>query len=265
MTRHVPPATPHSSSGWPWAPLLGIACLLSLAWPAPARAHANPVSAQPPINASVDEGVSSVRITFDEAVVPAATSIKVFDPTATEVDLGNSTVDPSNLVASVGTSCLGPGLYTVVWANQDAQDGHTTQGFYLFRVGPNDVPARVGFANGTVDGKGNTMATQPAGDLQISISTPAANLTLKPFDVSLQDGAGNPVGNAYVRLRTAFGVPALTLPEHYKIAQANPVAPGHYLAPLPIGTFGQWTIKLQVGRDGVVDVAAAFTLMAGAA
>ena len=100
-----------------------------------AHAHALPVRSSPTPNAILRKPPSVVYIWFDDALVPANSHISVLNPQGHEVDRRDSRVSRSNQrEMSVTLSKLSPGTYTVLWVAQSADDGHITEGSFIFSV-----------------------------------------------------------------------------------------------------------------------------------
>ena len=98
-----------------------------------ACAHAYPKVRTPAAGATV-AAPRGVSIEFGEALEPAFSSMKVADARGTTVSTGKSAVDPRDgRRMSVALGALGPGAYTVEWVAV-ADDGHRTQGNYVFNV-----------------------------------------------------------------------------------------------------------------------------------
>lgn len=104
--------------------------LIPSAW-----AHALPVRTDPAANAALRTPPAQVRIWFDDALVPATSHISVQDPLGHEVDKRDSRVSRSNpREMSVTLPKLAAGTYTVLWVAQSADDGHITEGSFVFSV-----------------------------------------------------------------------------------------------------------------------------------
>jgi copper transport protein len=135
-----------------------------------ASAHALPVRSDPPANAILRTPPSRVRIWFDDTLVPATSHLTVVNVQGQQVDRRDSTVnsaDPHEL--SVNLPPLSPGTYTVVWVVQSTDDGHVTEGSFVFSVAQ---------ANGTVP-------PPPSGHAPGSSSTVSSATTLTGPDILL--------------------------------------------------------------------------------
>ena len=121
--------------------LAGLLALLAvLGWwllfPAPAAAHANLASSDPPANSELETAPNRVIIWFTEPVEPALSDIRVLDSAGKQVDKGHSVVDDLNpLAMSVGLGDVPDGTYTVAWKNVSTVDGHRVRGSFVFAVG----------------------------------------------------------------------------------------------------------------------------------
>ncbi len=100
-----------------------------------AQAHALPVRSEPAANAALRTPPTQVHIWFDDVLVPATSHISVQDPLGHEVDKRDSRLSRSNpREMSVTLAKLPAGTYTVLWVAQSADDGHITEGSFVFSV-----------------------------------------------------------------------------------------------------------------------------------
>jgi methionine-rich copper-binding protein CopC len=107
------------------ASLLGVASL--------AFAHAFPKVRTPDANSTV-AAPHEVAIEFGEGLEPAFSSITVTDAHGHTVSTGKPVVDAHDAKhMSIAVGDLAPGAYTVTWVAV-ADDGHRTQGHYVFNV-----------------------------------------------------------------------------------------------------------------------------------
>lgn len=110
------------------------AAALVAAVPIAASAHGKLESAAPATGSTVDVAPDTVRLTFNEDLEPAFSSVKVSDASGNAVTQDKAQVDASNpRVMTVAMPKLAPGAYTVQWAAMTA-DAHRTKGTYTFRV-----------------------------------------------------------------------------------------------------------------------------------
>ncbi|MEK2605460.1 copper homeostasis periplasmic binding protein CopC [Burkholderia arboris] len=110
------------------------AAALVAAVPIAASAHGKLESAAPATGSTVDVAPDAVRLTFNEDLEPAFSSVKVSDASGNAVTQDKAQVDASNpRVMTVAMPKLAPGAYTVQWAAMTA-DAHRTKGTYTFRV-----------------------------------------------------------------------------------------------------------------------------------
>jgi copper transport protein len=99
-------------------------------------AHAVPRATQPAANAVLHEPPREIAIRFSERVEARASSLQVFDAHGTRIGDGKATVplgDP--WLYRLALPPLGSGVYTVSWRVMSADDGHVTDGAYVFVVG----------------------------------------------------------------------------------------------------------------------------------
>ena len=110
----------------------GVAALL-LATAQLAFAHAHPSQQTPAPDATV-EAPHEVAIDFTEGLEPAFSTLTVIDAVGKQVNSAKSAVDANNKKhMSVALGDLKTGAYQVEWTAV-ADDGHRTQGHYLFNV-----------------------------------------------------------------------------------------------------------------------------------
>lgn len=111
----------------------------------PAFAHALLLRSNPAANAVLAQPPVQVELFFSEGVDGTLSSIKVYNTSGTEVDVGDVRVDasdPTRMTVSLHT--IGDGVYTVTWKAVSAIDGHQTTGTFPFAVGntnPSLMPA----------------------------------------------------------------------------------------------------------------------------
>jgi methionine-rich copper-binding protein CopC len=102
----------------------------------PASAHANLVRSEPAANSAQTVAPAVVRLWFSEAVEPSFSSVHVVDKSGTAVDKGDSRgMDGDAQGLQVSVNALPDGLYTVVWKNASAVDGHVLAGSFSFKIG----------------------------------------------------------------------------------------------------------------------------------
>ena len=98
-----------------------------------AVAHALPKQQSPAPDSAV-EAPHEVAIDFSEGLEPAFSTLVVVDAAGKQVNSAKSAVDASNKKhMSVALGDLKTGTYQVEWTAV-ADDGHRTQGHYLFNV-----------------------------------------------------------------------------------------------------------------------------------
>ncbi|AOI77024.1 copper homeostasis periplasmic binding protein CopC [Burkholderia sp. NRF60-BP8] len=102
--------------------------------PVEASAHGKLEGAAPAAGSTVDASPDTVRLTFNEDLEPAFSSVKVSDASGNAVTQDKAKVDASNpRVMAVAIPKLAAGAYTVQWTAMTA-DAHRTKGTYTFRV-----------------------------------------------------------------------------------------------------------------------------------
>jgi copper transport protein len=106
-----------------------------------ACAHAVPLSSIPAPNAGLAQVPQEITLRFSERVEARASSLQVFNAHGQRIDDGNAAVEPGNpWLYRVGLQPAEGGAYTVSWRVMSADDGHVTEGAYVFVVGESVVP-----------------------------------------------------------------------------------------------------------------------------
>ena len=104
--------------------------------PVPAFGHATPLQYIPEASSVLSQAPAEVQIHFSERVEPHVSSISVFGPDGSRVDLPNGATDKADpRIFRVGLKDGGKGTYTVSWQVISADDGHFAKGAYAFSVG----------------------------------------------------------------------------------------------------------------------------------
>ncbi len=120
--------------------------VVSMAWAvAPAHAHAVLTASTPADGASLEQPPAQALLTFNEALDPALSVVRVLDASGTEVEVGETEAypgPPAQLQVALGE--LVQGTYTMTWRTTSSLDGHTTAGSVAFGVGVPAVPAGTG-------------------------------------------------------------------------------------------------------------------------
>jgi copper resistance protein C len=102
--------------------------------PALAFAHGKLENATPAAGSTVDASLSALRLTFNEDLEPAFSTVKVVDSSGTPVTREKAKVDASNpRLLTIAVPKLASGAYTVQWAVM-SHDSHKTKGIYTFAV-----------------------------------------------------------------------------------------------------------------------------------
>jgi copper transport protein len=128
-----------TSRGHVQACALGL--LVLLLNPSGVFAHAVPRATQPAANAVLREAPREIAIRFSERVEARTSSLQVFDAHGTRIDGGKATVTPGDpWLYRLALPPLGAGVYTVSWRVMSADDGHVTDGAYVFAVGGTGTP-----------------------------------------------------------------------------------------------------------------------------
>ena len=131
-----------------------------------ALAHAVLLRSDPAANAVLRVPPSHVFLWFDDELVPATSHVAVEDQAGRVVDKHDSRVsstNPREMIVSVPR--LAAGTYTVLWVAQSTDDGHVTEGAFVFHIAE---------ANGTVPSTppGSAPASGPPTQGNILLSGP---------------------------------------------------------------------------------------------
>ncbi len=111
-----------------------LACLLLYA--PSVSAHATPLSYSPDASSVLTGMPKEISIGFSEHIEEKASSIIVYGPNGERADQNNTSTDKSDTrFFQVSVNDRGQGTYTVSWQVVSADDGHFTQGAYVFSVG----------------------------------------------------------------------------------------------------------------------------------
>ncbi len=118
---------------------VAVVIVLTVAWASPAAAHAELQSTEPIGGAVLEQAPQQVTLSFSEAVVASADSIRVYDGDGDRLDIGRP-AHPEGRSSDVAASlpALDDGAYIVTWRVISA-DSHPVHGAFTFRVG--DAPA----------------------------------------------------------------------------------------------------------------------------
>ncbi|GAB3627621.1 Copper resistance protein C [Pandoraea terrae] len=102
--------------------------------PALAVAHGKLENSVPAADSAVAVSPGALRLTFNENLESAFSTIKVTDSSGTPVTQEKAKIDASNPhVLTLAVPKLASGAYTVQWAVMTA-DAHKTKGTYAFKV-----------------------------------------------------------------------------------------------------------------------------------
>ncbi|MDR5751346.1 MULTISPECIES: copper resistance protein CopC [unclassified Caballeronia] len=102
--------------------------------PTIALAHGRLKSAEPPVNGTVSAAPSALRLTFNEDLEPAFSTVKLTDGSGAAIGGEKAKVDAENKrVLTLGVPKLPAGTYSVQWAVMTG-DSHKAKGTYKFSV-----------------------------------------------------------------------------------------------------------------------------------
>jgi copper transport protein len=120
------------------------AAVLSLVVPLPASAHAELIVSTPAAGSSLPEAPKQLTMTFSEGIDPITASVQLLDEAGNAVPgLGAPTVHDAVTMA-VSLPQLPAALYTVSYRVTSAEDGHISEGSWLFLVDPTGTRAPPG-------------------------------------------------------------------------------------------------------------------------
>jgi methionine-rich copper-binding protein CopC len=145
-------------------------------------AHARYDRSEPVSGSALDGSPFTLKAWFTQELTSRST-IRVIDANGVQVDLGDGHVDlddPVRKLMTVSLPTLPPGVYTVQFGADSAEDGHTYPGAFAFGVGM-EAPA------------GEVPIDQPAGGSAPAPAEAPAGMT-SPLPV---DGAESMVLDAY--------------------------------------------------------------------
>ena len=116
---------------------VGIAIAFVAGLPTPSvAAHATQVRSTPEGGAVVENAPDRIIVWYSEPLEEQFSSISVLDPSGTNFELGQATIDPTEPRAlSIASPELPDGIYVVTWKVLSAVDGHVTAGSFSFGVG----------------------------------------------------------------------------------------------------------------------------------
>lgn len=104
-------------------------CSMSLAY-----AHASPSTQSPRPNEVISSKAMTVSLTFNGAIEPVFSTVRVMDAQHKQVSQGNGSVDKEkNVLLQTTIPALTAGTYAVEW-QAVARDGHRSHGSYKFTV-----------------------------------------------------------------------------------------------------------------------------------
>jgi copper transport protein len=110
--------------------------LVLLLVPSLVFAHAVPRTTLPESNAVLHAPPQEIAIRFSERVEARTSSLQVFDVHGRRLDEGKAAVTPGDpWLYHTALPPVGAGVYTVSWRVMSADDGHVTEGSYVFVVG----------------------------------------------------------------------------------------------------------------------------------
>lgn len=116
--------------------LLAVAVLLTS--PTAASAHSRYDHSEPASGSALDGNPFVLKAWFTQELSSKRSYIQVFDANGVQVDLGDGKVDlddPIRKLMMVSVPQLPPGIYTVKYGADSAEDGHLYENAFAFGVG----------------------------------------------------------------------------------------------------------------------------------
>jgi methionine-rich copper-binding protein CopC len=150
----------------------GVALVLALglfAAPRSASAHAEVESSSPAAGATVDAGITSISITFDEEVSVDASTAQLEGPGGA-VAGATAAVDRANrTLMTITTAPLSAGTYTLRWTAVTEDDNGTANGTLSFTVAAVGSTSAPGSGSGATTSGGSGAALPATGVGQIDL------------------------------------------------------------------------------------------------
>jgi methionine-rich copper-binding protein CopC/putative copper export protein len=120
--------------------IIGFASALFFLSPSGVLAHAIPITYEPGASELTSTAPSEVRIRFSERPEISASSIRVFAPNGSRVDVSPAQISASDPhILSVPIQLIESGGYAVAWQVVSADDGHFSKGGFSFSFGSASV------------------------------------------------------------------------------------------------------------------------------
>ncbi len=151
-----------------------VAAIVCTIAPRVAWAHAHLVRSAPAAGSHVSVSPTQIDLWYTEAADPTLTTLSIVGPNGAHVSTGKLFVDATNslLLSAKLTSILAPGLYTVSWHAVAKDDGHPSQGKFVFTVDS--------ATSGTTPAVGSPASASPGGAI------PNTNAAVQPQTGSIQ-------------------------------------------------------------------------------
>lgn len=106
---------------------------LTVAWIAPAMAHASLVQSDPVAN-SAGPAPKSFTLTFNEKVSPAFSGFEISMGAGMDVKVTTKISEDGKTITGVPMGPFMKGTYKLSWHAAAVDDGHHTEGSFTFRV-----------------------------------------------------------------------------------------------------------------------------------
>ncbi len=124
-----------------WLVRLGLIIPLILIWTSfwpvsSVSAHAVLVNSTPDYGAAVDQSPPEIKLVFSEAIDPSFSTARLVDSNNRVIVPGPGEMVPGNpFVMRLPLPHLPDGIYSVIYKNRSAEDGHVVEGVISFSVG----------------------------------------------------------------------------------------------------------------------------------
>ena len=123
---------------------LGSILVLSVVAVPNALAHPAVVRSDPADGSSIEHGPRTVRIWFNEGIVPRFSSGQIVGDNGSPVRLKGVRAEADGVLVLTPAVELGRGVYAADWTVLSSEDGHLRRGFVVFGVGPGLIPPTTG-------------------------------------------------------------------------------------------------------------------------
>ncbi|HJU58903.1 MAG TPA: copper resistance protein CopC [Nitrososphaeraceae archaeon] len=227
--------------------------------------HANPVLYNPPSNSifQLDQLLpNNITILYSERPEPKVSYIHVLNSNNERIDNNDFKIvgeDERGASATLDSTKLSSGTYTISWLVLSKDDGHITKGSYVFTI--TDPLSTTNTSTNTTKEETNIFSEQTIIDkvnLEYEITPLIAGLNT--FTVTLKDEMGKPINNVK-NVMMQFNNQEQNIGPI--IANLKKAENGIYnTTGAYISQEGKWNIKITVQRTGEYDLNHSFDIVA---